>query len=75
MAISKNVLLKIVNPLLGIAFVLQMASGYLMGQGSIFYEIHENCAIALIVLALAHIVLNWNWIKANFLTRKASRSS
>jgi len=74
MAISKNMLLKIVNPLLGIAFLVQIVSGYLIGQGGIFYEIHENCAMALIVLVLAHIVLNWNWIRANFLSRKAKAS-
>ncbi len=70
----KAKLLKIVNPLLALAFIAQFASGYLLSYGGAVstyaWKVHENGAIVLIVLLLAHVILNWTWIKNTFFVRK-----
>ena len=74
---NRQIALKIVNPILGLLFVFQVASGFAMKFGGDWYEIWEDahgiCAYALIVLLALHVWLNWSWIKANFLKRAAAK--
>ncbi|MDD5491949.1 MAG: hypothetical protein PHV60_04630 [bacterium] len=70
---NKMKLLKIVNIVLGISFLLQaisvvfmvlkMAPGWL-------YKVHALNGIVFILLVIVHIVLNWAWIRVNFLKKK-----
>ncbi len=68
---SKNTLLKIVNPILGVLFLNQALTGFFHHSLShkSFELLHEGGAIALLTLTLAHIYLNWGWVKSNFLSR------
>lgn len=68
---SKLNILKFVNILLGVTFIIQLLSSVIiilrikvLKPGMIF-EIHEYNGIIFILLVLAHVSLNWGWIKAN----------
>ena len=64
---KKNTLLKIVNPILALALLYQVATGLLHGiipRGS-FESVHVTGGMVLIVCAVIHLLLNWNWVKAN----------
>ena len=77
MQINKLLFLKIVNPLLGLAFLFQISSGFAMGFDSshveLWAETHEVCAWILIALLALHIWLNWGWIKTNMLKLGAKK--
>jgi hypothetical protein len=65
---SKSGALKVVNALLAVLIVTQMASGFFgrdIGMRA-FNIIHRDGAIVLMVVAVAHIYLNWNWVKSAF---------
>ena len=69
----RTTLLKILNPILGVLLVSQMATG-LFGESlarAAIFEFHEACGIAFAVLAVLHLILNWAWVKATFLPRRA----
>ena len=74
---KKSGWLRIINILLLIAF-LGAAIGvtiYLYGPESlrgteVIYQIHRISGLVFIFLAVAHIWLNWNWIRINVLSRK-----
>ncbi len=72
---DKQRALKIVNPLLGLAFVFQFASGFAMKWAGDWYEAWERahglCGYVLLALVVAHVWLNWGWIKNAFLKRKS----
>lgn len=65
---KRNAMLKILNPLLGILFVNQMLTGIFNEAlpHEAFEIMHEGCGFVLAVVALLHVILNWNWVKANF---------
>ena len=65
-----NKLLKVLNPLLFIAFIavvvavaLYKLPGELQGTEQMG-ELHELAGIAFFALAFLHIILNWKWIKS-----------
>ena len=66
-------LLKIVNLFLGLAFLLQVISVVTMileiGPGWI-YSMHSINGLVFILLVIVHIVLNWAWIRVNFMKKK-----
>ena len=74
----KNNLLKIVNGLLFLCFVVQfggiilfMLIGLTPPQFYYDFQLHKNVGLALGILVLAHLWLNWAWIKNNvFKTKK-----
>lgn len=70
---KRNALLKILNPILAVLFVNQVTTGALHGYLSEeAYEIlHEGSGVVFAVAALLHVIMNWNWVKANFLKGKA----
>lgn len=64
----KQKLLKIVNPILFLSAFFQLFSG-LFGErlhAEWLEEGHDINGIVLGVLIVAHIVLNWAWIKSQF---------
>ncbi len=75
---QKRSVLKIVNILLAIGFLLALISMLLYRfipsplQGmDIFYDIHVYSGPAFAVIALIHIVLNWNWIRTQYFKKPA----
>ena len=70
---KRNSALMTVNPILGICFVNQVVTGLIHGRLSHeTYEIlHEGGGILFALMALLHVVLNWNWIKTSYF-RKTS---
>lgn len=69
---NKLKVLKVLNPLVFLFAVCQAVTILLIKLTSIGWivEVHEWIGIALLVCILVHLVLNWNWVKANFFTKK-----
>jgi hypothetical protein len=70
-------MLKILNPIMAIAF-LCAALAIIISKlnlaiipGDLIYELHETAGAIFILLAMCHIILNWNWIKLNILGIKS----
>lgn len=72
----KMQLLKVINPILFIVFVTQVAMGLVMFFNLNFinlrraFLIHKYNGLLLIFLWLIHITLNWSWVKATYFLRK-----
>ena len=66
---SKNKALKVVNVLLLILIVNQAVTGILGAKlpHEVFEWGHERAAFVLLAVAAVHLVLNWNWVKVNYL--------
>ena len=64
----KSPMLKIVNPLLGVLLVNQVLMGLLHNvlPRAVFEVMHEGGGFVFAVVAVLHVMLNWNWVKANF---------
>ena len=71
---SKNKVLKVVNLILALLVVNQFASVFLFEKGVIPYTgfewMHKRAAFVLLAVAAVHLVMNWNWVKANYFTKK-----
>lgn len=69
---KRNSMLKIVNPILGVLVVSQILTG-VFGH-SLPYEafeiLHQGGGYLLAVTAALHLILNWNWVKANYFKRR-----
>ena len=65
---KRNSALKMVNPILGILFVNQIVTGLIHGRLSYeTYEVlHGGGGILLALVAVLHVILNWNWIRASY---------
>ncbi len=64
----RNSILKIINPMLGVLLINQVLMGLLhdMLPRKAFEVMHEGGGIVFAIVAVLHVILNWNWIKANF---------
>lgn len=69
---NKQKLLKIVNPLLGVCFLGVAGTGVLhdLIPPEIYYVAHPLWGYCFVGFALLHVVLNWSWIKSNYLAKK-----
>ena len=72
---NKPALLKIVNPILVLLFLTQALTGVFHDAvQEISYEsfkiIHGLGGYIFMLVALVHVILNWQWIQSNFLKRK-----
>ena len=73
---NRNQWMKIVNPLLGAAFLVLAASGLILFfnlfpfQSEFISQVHEYTGLTFIALGLTHLLLNWGWVKANFFRKK-----
>lgn len=74
---DKNATLKIVNPLLGILLLNQPFSIILnaLTGWDLFEGLHIVGGVGLLILAAIHVVLNWGWVRMNFLRRAGKRKS
>ena len=68
---KKQKLLKILNPILLVLMINQLASGFLGHSMSheAFEMLHKNGGKILAAAVLLHLILNWNWVKATYLKR------
>jgi len=65
---KRNTMLKILNPILGVLLVNQILTGMfneILSRES-FEIVHEGGGIVFTVVAILHVILNWNWVKAMF---------
>lgn len=71
---KRNSALKILNPVLLVLFISQTVTALFHDEISykIFQIFHKGGGFVLLALIAAHIILNFNWIKANYLIRRAS---
>ena len=68
----KKKMLRIVNLLIFLVLVYQLSSG-LFGESSgvrWFEESHNYTGIALGVLVIVHLILNWEWVKMQVKRKK-----
>ncbi|HPO02279.1 hypothetical protein K7J14_06070 [Treponema zuelzerae] len=73
---TKTSLLIVVNSLLFLTFAVQAGTGMLMGSGlagEISWNLHGKLGFALVLLVVAHIVLNFSWIKAQIFKSSAKK--
>jgi heme/copper-type cytochrome/quinol oxidase subunit 4 len=59
----KNAWLKVVNPLLLLAAVVQAITGLgmmLFGWEAV-HELHETSGLVFVALVVVHVILNWRW--------------
>jgi len=70
---KRNTVLKILNPILGILVVNQILTGIFADSlpGNTFEILHQGGGIVFSVLVVLHVILNWNWVKANFFKRSS----
>ena len=75
---SNNSWLKIVNPILFLSAVIQIITGAAITMGlfasngrifSMMTEVHGHNGFIFAGLVLAHISLNWGWIKSQIFKR------
>lgn len=64
--------LKVLNPILAVFFLNQVITGvFHKAIPYKTYEIfHQGGGILFALAALLHVILNWNWVKANFFKKK-----
>lgn len=70
---KKQKALKVVNPLLGLAFAAVALTGIFHEAipWETYHRLHPAAGFSLVALAVAHVALNWPWISANYFRRKS----
>ena len=65
--------LKILNPILALLFLNQIIVGlfHVTLPYKVFKILHQGGGIILAAAALLHVILNWNWVKVNFIKRES----
>ena len=74
---DKTAMLRIVNPLLGVLLLNQPLSillGFLTGW-EVFEVFHIVGGIALFMGAVVHVMLNWGWVRINFLRKPKKQNA
>ena len=68
---NKTKALKLLNPILGVLVLNQLLVGLLHDALSreVFEVMHEGGGVLLVLGVLLHSILNWNWVRANFLKK------
>lgn len=71
---NRQKLLKIVNVILGILFLDMAITGLLADYipYDVYQLVHASVGRVFVLFAIAHITLNWNWVK-NTLLKKSKR--
>jgi ABC-type uncharacterized transport system involved in gliding motility auxiliary subunit len=69
---SKQITLKWLNLALFLLLVVQLLSGVaaLFGLGASSLALHIYAGLAMVVIVLAHLWLNWGWVKLNFFKKR-----
>lgn len=73
---KRNTMLKILNPILGVLIVNQILSALFSDAlpHEAFEIMHEGGGFVLATGILLHVILNWNWVKANYFRSGRSAS-
>jgi len=68
---KRNMLLKILNPLLLVLFINQAVTVLFREKISqdAFASFHKGGGAILLVLIAIHLILNFNWVKANYFAK------
>lgn len=71
---KRNFMLKILNPMLAILFLNQALTGLLhhLIPKEAYEFLHEGGGTLLVIVAVLHAILNWNWVKANFFKKSSN---
>jgi len=69
---TRNTTLKVLNPVLGLLVLNQGTTAIFRGvlPEKVFEGMHGIGGPLLLIAAITHLILNWNWIKATYLKRK-----
>ena len=69
---KRNTALKLLNPVLAYLAASQVLTGLLHGllPRDLFFLMHRAGGLSLAFVALLHVALNWNWVKANYFAGK-----
>ncbi|HIJ41009.1 MAG TPA: hypothetical protein HPP90_08030 [Deltaproteobacteria bacterium] len=69
---KKSDLLKVVNTVLAASFLLQLSTGLLRHSlpHKVFEFVHEGGGLFLAGCVVAHVALNWSWVKMTFFPKK-----
>jgi hypothetical protein len=74
---TRTTALKILNPILAVLALNQVATG--LGREALsidaFEVLHQGGGIVFAVAALLHVILNWYWVRANFLRKRAAAAT
>jgi len=74
---NKTKALKVLNPMLGVLVLNQALVGLLhdaLPRG-VFEVMHEGGGVLLVLGVILHLILNWSWVRANFLKKPMPGSS
>jgi hypothetical protein len=68
---KRNTALKILNPILIVLFINQAVTVLFLDELPVkaFQVLHKGGGAILLGLMAVHIVLNFNWVKANYFSR------
>jgi len=68
---NKTKALRFLNPILGVLVLNQLLVGLSHDALSrkVFEVMHEGGGILLVLGVLLHLILNWNWVRANYLKK------
>ena len=72
---KKTDLLKVINILLAIDFVIIAGTAILHGiiiNTGYYRQLHAYPGFLFIALVTVHLFLNWNWVKATYLKKKSN---
>jgi hypothetical protein len=74
---KRNTALKILNPLLGLLMLNQVSTALLhdLLPRQVFHVLHKQGGLVLAAVAALHLILNWNWIRANFGRARSASAS
>ena len=74
---TRNGTLKVVNPVLGILVLNQGMTAIFHGvlPEKVFEVMHGVGGPLLLIAAITHLILNWNWIKATYFKSKPADKS
>ena len=70
---KRNSIFKILNPILAVLFLNQTMTGILHDAISkeTYEVLHEGGGILFAIVAVLHVIYNWNWVKTNFFRKKS----
>jgi heme A synthase len=68
---KRSGIMKVVNLLIAVLLVNQVLTGLLHVRlpGESFEVVHQGAGILFAGVVILHVILNWNWVKANFARR------
>jgi len=74
---KKMVVLKFLNPLLGLLALNQILTGLFADDlpSGVFAVLHEGGGFAFALAALLHVILNWSWVRATFRRNRAGTTA